>query len=115
MADNETGLDIKITTTADLKGVQQTTAAVDDLSKTTKTYSKEEVEALTKSKDATEKATSSKKQMHEAVKGLSAAFPGLAAAARFALNPITLSIAAIGLSAQILRDKLSSVGEVLKT
>ena len=106
MSDADKNLRIEITTTADLAGVKQTNAAVTDLGK-------QDVAANVAVQQATAKTISVKQQLQQGIKGLSAAFPQLAAAARFALNPITLSITGLSLAASVLKDKLSGVGEVL--
>lgn len=68
-----------------------------------------------KQEEAVEKATSktalAKKQFKEAIQGVAAQYPGLAAAARLALNPITLSIAALTTAFVIFKDKLTEAAD----
>lgn len=86
------------------------TKAIDEqLAKSYKKLGDADVAAALAGTEATNKWSASKKQAQEALKGFAAAFPGVAAAARLFLNPITLSFAAIGLSISALREKLKGV------
>ena len=94
---------------------KEAAAANEELKKTTKTYGEADVKAALDGEQATGKAISAKKQFKDAIQGVASQFPGLAAAARLALNPITLSIASISTAAVILYDKLKPIGEVFQS
>ena len=79
--DREIG--VKITTTADVGGLQQADKEA-ELSKTTEAAG-----------DAAEKATAKKAKLRDVVKGLALEFPQLARVVGFMANPITAVTAAV--------------------
>lgn len=93
---------------------EKATEAVSELKKlkeVTTEVGKEGVKQEQAVEEATKKTAGAKKQLQEALKGVAAQYPGLAAAARLALNPISLSIAAITTAFVILKTKLTEVAE----
>jgi hypothetical protein len=112
-------VDIQITTTADTTGAKQTAAALkevkaeqqnlaqynkDSAAPAMETYTK----ATKESREETSKWAVTKKQAKDALQGFAAQFPGIAAAARLFLSPITLGFAGIGLAIGVMREKLKA-------
>lgn len=81
----------------------EVSSANEELARTARTVTAEEVNQLEK----TGRLTAGKKQLKEAIKGLSSSFPELGRIAQFALNPITFAFTALTAAVVLWRDRLS--------
>lgn len=88
------------------KATAEQTAAQEELNKSVKKYTSEEINELLKKNAA---GTLSHKEMKDAIKGVSQAFPELGHFAHMALNPITFSVAGITASFLIWKQRVEAL------
>jgi flagellar biosynthesis chaperone FliJ len=90
----------------------ETKAADEEIAKTVKVVSKEEVAAALASTAASEKAFTSKKQLKDMVKQLGHEFPILGQLGRLALNPIVFATAGITAAFALWHSRMKSLQEL---
>jgi hypothetical protein len=123
MSDDQKGLDIKITTKADLTGAQQTTDAIGKLTGAQKDQAnaandvvqvtQKDIEASGAAKEATSKLEVSKRELREVINHLTRGFPILGEVMRAALNPIVFLIAAPIAAFEIFRSRVDAAADAL--